>query len=151
MQEKIALEITEKDYKKLVELIYLGVVLHHTYDDKEYKTMHRAEQAIYAQAHKFNAQNLIRYIPELKKYDVTHELMDRMDLFRSSYDYNSFYDELISRLSEKEFMNFYSFQELKTMNQKQKDEALQFIIEKYDSAAKRGGLEKILEHAKDIL
>jgi len=113
--------------------------------------MHRAEQAIYAQAHKFNAQNLIRYIPELKKYHVTHELMDRMDLFRSSYDYNSFYDELISRLSEKEFMNFYSFQELKTMNQKQKDEALQFIIDKYDSAAKRGGLEKILEHAKDIL
>lgn len=146
----ISLNLTEKDYRKLVELVYLGVVLHHTYSDKEYKSMHKAEQAIYSQAGKFGCQDLISYQPELNTFLATHNLMDNMDLFRAEYDYNTFYEELISRLSEKEFMKYYSFEQLREMSQDSKDEALKFLKDKYDAAAMQGGFEKILEKAKDL-
>lgn len=146
----ISLELTEKDYRKLVELVYLGVVLHHTYSDKEYKSMHKAEQAIYSQAAKFECADLINFQPELNSFLATHDLMDRMDLFRAEYDYNTFYEELISRLSEKEFMKYYTTEQVREMSQENKDEALKFLTDKYNAAAMQGGFEKILEKAKDL-
>lgn len=148
--EKISLEITKKDYRKLVELVYLGVVLHHTYSDKEYKSMHKAEQIIYSQAKKFDCDDLIKFEPKLNKYNATHDLMDRMDLFHVEYDYNTFYEELIERLAEKEFMRYYTTEQVLSMEQDKKDEALKFLRDKYDAAAVIGGLEKILEKAKEL-
>lgn len=148
--DKIPLEITKKDYRKLVELVYLGVVLHHTYSKKEYKSMHKAEQAIYSQAKKFDCEDLINFIPQLNSFHASHDLMDRMDLFHVEYDYNTFYEELIERLAEKEFMRYYSTEQVMAMDQDKKDEALQYLREKYDAAALIGGLEKILETAKEL-
>tara|TARA_B100000900_G_C20459084_1_gene666426 strand:+ start:525 stop:980 length:456 start_codon:yes stop_codon:yes gene_type:complete len=150
MSDKISLEITKKDYRKLVELVYLGVVLHHTYSKKEYKSMHKAEQAIYSQAKKFDCEDLINFIPQLNSFQASHDLMDRMDLFHVEYDYNTFYEELIERLAEKEFMRYYSTEQVMAMEQDKKDEALQYLREKYDAAALIGGLEKILETAKEL-
>jgi hypothetical protein len=148
---KISLEITEKDYRKLVELVYLGVVLHHTYSDKEYKSMHKAEQAIYSQARKFGCEDLVNFEPKLNHFQVTHDLMDRMDLFHVEYDYNTFYEELIERLAEKEFMKYYTSDQVRAMPQEKKDEALKYLRDKYDAAAMQGGLEKILEKAKELI
>lgn len=148
---KISLEITQKDYRKLVELVYLGVVLHHTYSDKEYKSMHKAEQAIYSQAKKFDCEDLINYVPQLNCFRATHDLMDRMDLFHVEYDYNTFYEELIERLAEKEFMRYYTTEQVMAMPQEKKDEALKYLREKYDAAAVIGGLEKVLEKAKELM
>jgi hypothetical protein len=149
--EKISLEITEKDYRKLVELVYLGVVLHKTYSEKEFKSMHKAEQAVYYQATKFDSKDLVKYSPELKKYIATTELMDRMDLFREEYDYNTFYDELIERLAEREFLSFYSREQSNNMDADKKEEALDFLRKKYDAAAMEGGLLRILEKAKNLI
>ncbi len=112
--------------------------------------MHKAEQAIYSQAKKFDCEDLINFIPQLNSFQASHDLMDRMDLFHVEYDYNTFYEELIERLAEKEFMRYYSTEQVMAMEQDKKDEALQYLREKYDAAALIGGLEKILETAKEL-
>ncbi|MCG2726038.1 MAG: hypothetical protein L6420_07260 [Elusimicrobia bacterium] len=99
----IKVKLKERDYIKLMELVYCGNwVINATKDrNKLIKEYEEIEDKIFSQAPS-DFKNLVEYDKESKQYFPSDEFAEKMGEFIDEYNDDTFWEELILRLGRRD-------------------------------------------------
>jgi hypothetical protein len=140
--EKMKIELTEHQYRKLVELVYLGNWLANAFKlsdeaDQEYKEL---EQLILSYSENFDMKSLIMYDEKLAKYFPTQEFDKLVDPIIDQYDDYSFWENLSSKLALRDlFREIGPVSKLTDQHMKRRFE----IEERYELEFEKNGLKNL--------
>ena len=102
------INFTKNEYRHLLDLIYLGDWIMTADDvekDKNKKHHEEITQKIYSFAKDFGCEDLIEYNAEFDKYNETRDCEEsEVSQFLASFEENCFWETLISRLAERDFL-----------------------------------------------
>ncbi|MDH4201045.1 MAG: hypothetical protein OEV66_11805 [Spirochaetia bacterium] len=137
--------ISNKQYEKLVKLIYLGMWIVESHDSKDNNDFIEIEQLIYSQIKNIPGSQMIQYDEVTKKYypsidfDKDDIIADHLD----NYDENCFWDELIDRLTKRDMLKKFGLENIHNMSHKEVFENEKEIIAHYESAFEESGVLKL--------
>lgn len=134
------INFTKKEYRKLVELLYLGDWMLHSHDvqaNPETRAHRELRDKIFAQAGQMGCENIIAR--HAGGYFETREFEDFMQGYVQNYDNQTFWQELIARLAERDATRQAKAQGNESMD---RDELFDLI----DAAEQRWG-EELAQHA----
>ncbi len=102
------INFTNKEFRTLLDLIYLGNWVINANEIEPEKNLNKHEelvQKIYSHAKDFNFENLVEYNNEFKEYIETAEFEDsEVSEYLEEYEEQNFWETLISRLAERDFL-----------------------------------------------
>jgi hypothetical protein len=145
------IELTKKQLKTLLELVYLGnwMVNAHRTGSKEDPIIQEHDDLahyIYAQAGKAGLDKEVQYVEDLKNWYVTYdfEMEGNVSIYHDEYDDNNFWDELRERLALRDFNRIYSEKEIDEMSIAERIEKREPFIEKYEKELYENGLDRLI-------
>lgn len=95
------IELSKKQLKDLIKLAYLGEWVLQAYDKDSYdKDLDELEQELYTVAYNNGLDEIVEYDNKLGGYVPTPELEEVCDADIEKYDENTFWEELIVRMSQ---------------------------------------------------
>ncbi len=102
-------EITKEEYRDLLDLLYVSdwvLHAHKTQDEPGTKNYRKLEQKILAFAEEMGFGHLIMYEPKHDRYYPTRTFEDvsAAERFIDEYDDNTFWEELVARLAERDLI-----------------------------------------------
>ena len=130
--KKITLELTEKQYKDLVKLVFLGsVVTEEVSNDDDLASFTVVQQKVYAASCPGKGNLYIAYDKHEDEYflddDLENELTDLLD----EYDESRFWENLVMRLTIRDLQKKFSEKELKAMPEEKGSRELEVILNYY--------------------
>ena len=105
-----SLPLTEKEYLTLLDIFEIAHWILYAHKIKEHPELdeyQQLHQKFLSYAQDMERENLVEYAPELKQYCVTRDYEDTsrfMDLIEE-FENDSFWDELIHRLAERDLIH----------------------------------------------
>lgn len=141
----IELKLTKRQYKALFDLVYLGDWMVNGIRVEPLAPYEDAAQQVYALAEKAGCPELAGYDPELKKHVVFDEAEPgtRLSEFKAAYDEETFWQELVERLSDRDLEREYGADALAKMS---KDELIRLQIaseEAWDREFRERGIDQL--------
>ncbi len=140
------IEITKEQYKKLVELMYLGDWVVNACRNEDYvKDYEDLEQAVYSHAKEADCQEYVEYDEEEKEYCNTIELdrNQKLDGFIDNYDDEIFWKELVERLAERDLYKKFGEKEVSQMSPEKYLEEVMGFEETYRKELEDNGLDNV--------
>jgi hypothetical protein len=114
------INFTKAEYRLLLDLVSLGtwvLTSHDTEEDQKKKKYEEVEQKIFSHAKEFGCEKLIKYDEKFGAYFETREFDETEKYgFIEEYNENTFWDELINRLAERDFIKEHGFEEIEKMS-----------------------------------
>ena len=105
MMASVRLEMTEKQYKKLIEAVYLGTWMVNSTKmelDEEFEEMRELVLSNYNQA---GLDDLVVHQKEMDIHDLDVDFESKLlDTYVEEYDEFSFWDKLVEKLADKEMV-----------------------------------------------
>lgn len=99
------LELSTEQYKKLVELVYLGGWLANSFrTDDRIEDLAEVEHLIYSKAEDFQAEDLFLEKSNYGYVDVNQDLEKKLHNLIEEYDEDSFWAELAERLAKRDLL-----------------------------------------------
>jgi hypothetical protein len=103
------IEFTKAEYRDLLDMVYIAewiMKAHKIEDDPRTKCYEELGQKIMSDAEKMGFGHLIEYAPEYDKYFPTRIFEDASSAhgFIDEYDNDSFWEELVNRLAERDLI-----------------------------------------------
>ena len=143
------IEITKDEYRALLEVFSMAEwVMHaHKYEEDETKKPYdEVIQKFYSYAKEMGMDNLIVYSPDLKRYFPTAEFEDNSEgeMFIEEFENDSFWDELMDRLAERDlFEEIGSEEEFYKMDAMKRMSLQETAREKYMDEFHKNGIKNI--------
>ncbi len=128
----IELKLTKRQYKALLDLVYLGDWMVNGIRVEPLAPYEDAAQQVYALADKADCGDLAGYDAGLKKHVVFDEAQpgSRLAEFKAAYDEETFWQELVERLSDRDLEREHGADALAKMS---KDELVSLQIASEDA------------------
>lgn len=144
----MTLDLTPAQYETLLKLVYLGEWMSNGIrleEDRDEK-VHQAVQHFYSYAEEAGAAPFIEYDKEYRQYIPTRALDEDADTtrFRDEYDDEVFWDELIEKLSLRDFMQMYGDQAWYRSGGDETSELQGGYIKKYVDEFEKNGVENLV-------
>ncbi|MBU2598223.1 MAG: hypothetical protein KKC53_03465 [Actinobacteria bacterium] len=142
----IEIKLTKEQYEDLVKLVYLGNwMINAIRTDDKIEKYDIIEQYIYSFAKNANLENYIIFDNELNEFYPTREfeLETDVDEYREEYNNEIFWDELIYRLSVRDFIKAYGEDVIKKMSLRDQIVKKSPFIEKYEKEFEKHGIENL--------
>jgi ribosomal protein S8 len=103
------IDFTKAEYRDLIDMVYIAEWImnaHKVKDDTRTKRYSKLEQKILSYAEKMGFSHLVEYAPEHDKYFPTRMFEEASSVhgFIDDYDNDSFWEELINRLAERDLI-----------------------------------------------
>ena len=141
------IDLSKDEYKSLIEMMYIAdwvMNAHKTEKDPSIEQYAQLEQKIYSLADQMGHHNLIEYDEELAEYFPT-SLLDEGPAMQyvDEYDNDTFWDELIERLIERDLFREVGEVKLRKMTIEERLRAEDPLREKYDTEFEENGIENI--------
>lgn len=141
----IELKLTKRQYKALLDLVYLGDWMVNGIRVEPLAPYDDAAQQVYALAEKAGCGELAGYDPELKRHVVFDEAEPgaRLSEFKAAYDEETFWQELVERLSDRDLEREHGADALAKMG---KDELIKLQIaseEAWDKEFRERGIDQL--------
>ena len=144
------IKLSNEEYKTLVDAFYIADwVLHAHISSKERppetKAFRKLEQKIYKLGDKFGSKDLFETIKnnDGTKYCPNRELEEKNQEFIDEFNENSFWEELIDRLSDRDVLNSTTQKEREEMDIHKYWELKAPFEEKYDTEFNDCGIERL--------
>lgn len=133
------LELSNEQLKKLLRLAYLGEWVLQAHDKDNYdKDIDDLEQELYALAYNNGLDEEVEFDEKLGGYVPTPEFEEMCDEDIENYDENTFWEELIVRMSQKEMPTAEE-----GVSQKEIDKLQNKIINDLEKEFRRNGLQNL--------
>jgi hypothetical protein len=100
--DKVKINITNKQYRALIQLIYAGNWVVNGHRNEPLKEYEDLDQYIFSLAKQFGMDNLITHDIKFDSYFPTQEFEDKLHEFIDEYEEVSFWDELERRLASRD-------------------------------------------------
>lgn len=114
------INFTKAEYRLLLDLVSLGswvLTSNDTEKDLRKKKHEEVVQKVFSHAKEFGCEKLIMYDQKFHKYYETKEYDEsEKDEFIEEYDENIFWNELINRLAERDFLKKHGLERAKEMS-----------------------------------
>ncbi|TBR21538.1 hypothetical protein EPO15_10065 [bacterium] len=141
----IELKLTKRQYKALLDLVYLGDWVVNGIRVAPLAPYEDAAQRVYAMAEKAECGDLAGYDAELKKHVVYDEgeVGGRLAEFKAAYDEETFWEELVTRLCDRDLEREHGADALAKMD---KDELLKLQFdaeERWDKEFREKGIDRL--------
>jgi hypothetical protein len=142
------INITKKEYRTLLEIVEIAnwvLYAHKTEEEPETEKYRELEQKLLSYAKEMGLKHFVKYEKKLEKYFLTKEFEDKspfMD-YIDDYNNNTFWDELVDRLSFRDLIRQEGeekYREMSLMERFQKEDP---IREKYYNEFQINGLNNI--------
>lgn len=128
MKDTKTIEFTRKQFEALLKLVYLGNWMVNAHREtgilEEYEGM---ESYIFSQAEKFGFKKYVDHeAKDGKDYYPTREFEENTDVseLHDEYDEETFWDEIIDRLGERDFLRKYGEIDIEKMSNDERFEKL---------------------------
>ena len=141
----IELKLTKRQYKALLDLVYLGDWMVNGIRVEPLAPYEDAAQQVYALAEKAGCGDQAAYDPELKRHVVSEEgdAGARLADFKSAYDEETFWVELVGRLSDRDLERAHGADALAKLD---KDEFIKLQLESeeaWDAEFREHGVDRL--------
>ena len=152
MQESTnKIELTKEQFKALLKLVYLGNWLANAQRDGSNENPHleeyeEIENYIFSFAKRFGLRKYVDDEEAAKgKFYPTRFFEEGTDVQKliEEYDEETFWDELIDRLGDRDFFRHYSKNEIKKMTREERFEKFYKFIDKWEDEMHEHGIERL--------
>jgi len=134
------IELSRSQLKSLLKLAYLGEWVIQAHDKDNYdKEVDDLEQQLYTEAYNEGLDEEIEFDKKLGGYVPTPEFEEECDASIESYDENTFWEELIVRMSQK----MLDSQDTSNMSNKEIEKLQNKYIEAFEKEFKENGLDNL--------
>lgn len=134
-KEAVKIELTKKEYDTLLEMLYIAtwvISAHDTEQKPEKRKYDDVEQKIMAQAKDFGMDKEIIYDKKLGKYFTTRDFEEKCHKkFIDEYEDESFWDELVNRLAERDLLDAHTEKQIIKMDVWDRIGKVDNLAEKY--------------------
>lgn len=141
------INLTKKQYETLLKLLYLGewVVNAHRTDDRV-EDFEEFEQYILSFYKDFDMQRYVAYDERLKMFFPTREFEDEtgVEEYIDEYNDNTFWDELIYRLANRDLIDRYGEDAVKYMDWEERICKEEVFIEEYEEEFEKHGVKNLV-------
>ena len=142
------IDLTRDEYIRLLELteIALWVVESHHDEERPQTRKYRAlEQTVFAAAESMGCGELVEYDEDLKRFLPTIEFEETLAAmnFVGEFEDNTFWDQLILRLAERDLIRQVGEDSLKEMIPEERAEVEQPHADRYFKEFRKNGLENV--------
>ncbi len=145
------IDITNKEYRLLVDMFEIADWVLHSYrsdSPEETKGYRDLQQKLYALSREAGMEDLIRYDAELGQNIITEEYEEQSGYmsFIEDYENDHFWEELISRLADRDLTVQEGLGSLNNMSVKERLEKLLVLEEKYAREFEENGIANLKLH-----
>ncbi|ODS36658.1 hypothetical protein BEH94_11750 [Candidatus Altiarchaeales archaeon WOR_SM1_SCG] len=144
---KIKIPLSKEQYKSLIKVIYLGEWLVNSYripPDRD-KEIDEIAHYIFSYTKGFEVEDLLKYDKKFNKVFPTLKLEEMLHPgYVEEYDNEIFWDGLIQRLAERDFVNEYAEKEILKMEPVERIMKIEKLREKYNEEFVENGLENVI-------
>lgn len=141
------IKLTEEQYKTLVEMLYLGEWMINACrsPNERIEKYEDLEQHLYSFAKAAGLECWIEYDEELKQYFPTKEfeLQSEVEEYRDEFENETFWDELIERLSLRDVIRQLGEEAVDKMAGVERYEKQLVFIEKYQKEFEKHGIKNL--------
>ena len=138
------LELTKEQLEKLAKLVYLGNVMANSWrTDDVIEEYDEIESLVLAAAEKHGFGDYVEIEEEEKKALPSHELEEKMAELVDFYNDNTFWDQFIFRMADRDYVRKYGEEALEELTTEKGMEREKPILEKYEKEFNENGLDKI--------
>lgn len=103
------IDLTPAEFRRLIHLVYIATWIldaHKAGEDPDTAPYRQLEQKLFAIAHQHGLTDLAKYYEEFGRYLPTGELEEsEVHLFIDEYDDDTFWEELMARLAQRDVVN----------------------------------------------
>ncbi len=142
------LELTEKEYRLLVEMLHIAEWIMNSYvsgDRPETENYRRLEQKILSYADEMGCKDVVDYDEKLGGYFPTREMEEGSTMdFIDEYDQYNFWEELISHLAERDLIAREGMERIRKMSREQRFKKLLGLEDKYRKEVGAHGLDRLV-------
>lgn len=144
----MTLDLTPAQYETLLKLVYLGEWMANgiRVDEERDERVHQAAQHFYSYADEAGSQSLVEYDKKYRQYFPTGALDEDPEVmrFREEYDDEVFWDELIEKLSMRDFIGRYGEQRWFSSGMNEASDLQGSFIKKYIDEFEANGIENLV-------
>jgi hypothetical protein len=139
---KIGFSVDE--FKALVELVYLGGWMANAIrpPGEQVESLERVEQRILSLAGERGFKDMVEFRSHVDGFVPTSEFEEKMDAYISHYDDETFWDQLVDRLADRDLVAEYG-EALKAMPIEQFIATREPVVERYEREAEEHGLQRL--------
>ncbi len=144
------INFTKKEYLLLLDVLYMAdwvLNAHKEADEKEdTREYEKLEQKILSYAKKMGMEKYVDFDPEYDMYFHSRffEETRRAQEFIDEFENDCFWEELIDRLTRRDFLKSFSEKEIKEMDPYTRFERLLKLSEKYSDEFEKNGLKNLV-------
>lgn len=143
------IEITEKEYRALLDIFHIADWVLHSHkmeegpETEEYRNL---EQKIFSFAEEMGFANLVEYDPEMKEYFPTREYDETNVVMEAIVDYDneSFWEELMERLATRDLIGREGKEKVMAMDDEERLAKTEDLREKYAAEFERYGISRVV-------
>ena len=141
------INFSKKQFENLIKLVYLGnwMINAIRVGDEKIKKYDEIEQYIYSFAKDFGLEKYIEFSKKYNKFFPARELEEGTDVeqYREEYDNETFWEDLIDRLTRRDFIKKYGEGTVKKMSLEERIEKEYPFEEKYRNEFEKNGIENL--------
>jgi hypothetical protein len=138
------IELTEEQLECLVKLVYLGNVMANTWRTKDViKEYDDVESLVLAAAVKNGLEDRAEFEKAEKRYVPSADLEEEMAEAVDFYDDNTFWDQLIFRMADRDFGRKYGEDALDELTTEKGTEREKPLLDKYEKEFNEHGLDRL--------
>ena len=135
------INITKKQYQKLIELLHIGEFIANGDRVEPIKEYEELQQYIYSFSQEYQCEDMIRHDEAKQIYIPTIEFEDRIRELVEDYLEEDFVENLVMKLSKRDAVREHGIEILESMELKDKMHAVMKYEHKYYNEIKRNGFE----------
>jgi len=142
-EDAMKIELTKEQLGSLTKLVFLGNWLANSWRNEDViEEYDEVESLVLAEAAKHGFEDYVEFDEEEKKALPSHELEEKLTETVDFYNDNTFWDQLIYRMADRDYVRKYgeeAFDDLTTDKGMDKERPL---VEKYEKEFNEHGLER---------
>ena len=138
------IELTKEQLESLVKLVYLGNMMANSWRTKDViEEFDDVESLVLAAAKRNGLEDCVELDPEEKKRVPSAELEDEMAEVVDFYDDNTFWDQLIFRMADRDFARKYGQEALDKLATEKGTDLEKPLLDKYEKEFNEHGLDRV--------
>lgn len=142
------LELTEKEYGMLLDMLYIAESVMNSYvigQRPETESYRSLEQKILSCANDMGCKPFVDYDEKLETYFPSRKVEEGpAAVFIDEYDDYTFWEQLVSRLAERDFVKREGMERIRRMKPEQRITKLGRLEERYHSEFETHGLDRLI-------
>ncbi|OFX27380.1 MAG: hypothetical protein A2Z07_08570 [Armatimonadetes bacterium RBG_16_67_12] len=140
----VKIEFSKEQFRALLELVYLGeYMVNGIRSPGEYLArFDEFQQYVYSMAARFGIADVAEFDDRLRKYFPSDSFDEAMQEYIGAYDNETFWEELIHRLAERDFGEYYG-DAAQHFVPEDRFARISPLIERYEEEAEKHGIDRL--------